>query len=285
MTVLTLNDACARALGGLNAGRRVPAFLPGAAHVGVERAERQSGHRSVYQPVRRGSLEAGSFEERFFLVPEAGQTDRLLRIARQALDAGRRLRRAERAGERSLSASERLMTTLTAGALRVYEELLALARLNRGRVFPSYDHLAHATGLGRATVARGLAILENIGFLKRQRRFRRIERTSVTEEAGGRGGTRYAQTSNVYRPELPKGVLAHLPRWLRPAPPPADVEHRIAQERTQTRQMLTGLSCRDFAQATVDGPLGKILARLGAALDRQGCESHEETQSQPHVFI
>lgn len=268
----TLSEACTHALGGSLA--TLPRKLTAA-----------PAAQRVRQPLRRGSLEAGSFEDRFFVVPEAGETDRLLRIARQALDAGRRLRRAERAGERSLSASERLMTTLTAGALRVYEELLALARLNRGRVFPSYDHLANATGLGRATVARGLAILERIGFLKRQRRFRRVMRQDSPMGEGGRGSVRYAQTSNVYRPELPRGVLAHLPRWLRPAPRPADIEHHRVKERTQTREMLSGLPCRDFAEATVDGPLGKVLARLGAAIDRRGCESHDDPQSLPQSYV
>ncbi|MBB3348866.1 hypothetical protein FHY02_003348 [Sphingomonas sp. BK069] len=33
------------------------------------------------------------------------------------------------------------MAALTAGAMRVYEEICTLARLNEGRVFPSYDRL------------------------------------------------------------------------------------------------------------------------------------------------
>jgi biotin operon repressor len=260
MTVLTLNEAAARALGGLRLPRR--AVRSGAPH--------RTG-----QPVRRDSMEAGTFEEMFFAAPAPGETDRLLRIARQALDAGRRLRRDERAGAKTLSASERLVTSLTAGAVRVYEELLTLARLNRGRVFPSYDHLAEATGLGRATVARALAILERIGFLVRQRRFHRVE---------GEAGPRYAQTSNAYRPVLPQGVLAYLPRWMRPAPLPDDQVHREAECRAETEAMLAGLSCQDFAQATVGGPLGKMLAKLGAAVDRRLCESHNNPEPLPNLY-
>lgn len=255
MTVLTLNEAAARALGGLRLRSR---------------AQARSGapHRTG-QPVRRDSMEAGTFEEMFFAPPAPGETDRLLRIARQALDAGRRLRRDERAGNRTLSASERLVTTLTAGAVRIYEELLTLARLNRGRVFPSYDHLAEATGLGRATVARALTILERVGFLVRQRRFHRV---------AGEAGPRYAQTSNAYRPVLPQGVLAYLPRWMRPAPLPDDQLHRETERRAQTDAMLAGLSCHDFAQATVGGQLGRMLAKLGAAIDRRVCESHNNPE-------
>ncbi len=71
--------------------------------------------------------------------------------------------------------------------MRVYEDICTLARLNRGRVFPSYDHLTTATALGRATVARAIALLKEIGFLVRQRRFKRVEGE----------GPRYKQTSNV----------------------------------------------------------------------------------------
>jgi hypothetical protein len=257
MTAFTLNEATALALGGLK--------LPGR---GRTRVRSGAPHRTG-APVLRDSIEAGTFEDLFFAAPAPGETDRLLRIARHALDMGRRLRRAERAGTRTLSASERLVATLTAGAVRVYEELLTLARLNHGRVYPSYDHLAESTGLGRATVARGLAILERIGFLVRQRRFHRV---------GGEQGPRYAQTSNAYRAILPKGILAHLPRWLRPAPAPDDATHRLAEDQAMTAAMLNSLSCRDFALATVGGQLGKMLAKLGAAIDRQNCESQKDPQ-------
>ncbi|RZM32548.1 MAG: helix-turn-helix domain-containing protein [Sphingomonas sp.] len=214
---------------------------------------------------RRGSVEAGTFEEAFFTVPAKGETDHLLHVARRTLDAGRRLRRDARAGARILSASERTIAALTAAAVRVYEEILTLARLNRGRVFPSYDHLANATGLGRATVARALPVLEAIGFLVRQRRFNRV--------AGEDGRPRYAQTSNVYRALLPQRVLAYLPRWLRPAPLPCDEIQRRAEEAGAHRAMLATLSCRDLAQATVEGPLGRALALLGAGIDRRARES------------
>lgn len=211
--------------------------------------------------VLRGSVEAGTFEEVFFVPPAKGETDRMLRAARRGLDAGRQLKREARQGLRVLTVAERLLGTLTAASVRVFEELLTLARLNRGRVFPSYDHLADATGLGRATVARALRILEGIGFLVRQRRFKRIEAEGP--------GPRYEQTSNAYRPMLPGLLQAYLPRWMRPAPLPDDEAHRRADQVEDVARMRAQLTCREWAQATVDGPLGKVLARLGAALDRQ----------------
>ena len=228
-------------------------------------------------PVLRGSIEAGTFEEMFFAVPAKGECDRLVRLARAALDAGRRLKRAARGEGRSLSAAERQLAGLSAAAVRVYEELCMLARLNRGRVYPSYDHLAAATALGRATVARAITALERAGFLVRQRRFARV---------GGEGpGPRYAQTSNAYRPTVPQRLLGFLPRWCRPAPIPDDAEQRLTDRAEEVAAMHASLSCRELAQATVGGALGRVLAKLGAALDAQQRESHDDPQPLANSYI
>jgi hypothetical protein len=226
--------------------------------------------------VLRGSIEAGTFEHAFFVSPAKGETDRVLRAARRGLDHARALRREARTGARMLTPAERLLTTLTAAAVRVLEEILTLARLNQGRVFPSYDHLSAATSLGRSTVARSLAALEGIGFLVRQRRFKKV--------AGDGPGPRYAQTSNAYRTFLPRIAERCLPRALRPAPLPDDVVHREAERIADTNAMLGTLTCREFASAVASGPLAKVLARLGAALDRQESESHNHPQPLPESY-
>ena len=220
--------------------------------------------------VLRDSVEAGTFEHIFFVAPAKGETDRLLRAARRMVDAGRQLRSEERRNGRVLTPTEKLLTTLTNASVRVFEEILTLSRLNKGRVFPSYDYLADATSLGRATVARALGILERIGFLVRQRRFKRIDADGP--------GPRYEQTSNAYRPLLPKAVLEYLPRWMRPAPTPDDELQREADRIEDMEYMRSKLSCRELAESVVDGPLAKILARLGAALDAQERESQTDPQ-------
>lgn len=219
-------------------------------------------------PVRRGSVAAGSVEAQFFAVPERGETDRLLAIARAALDAGRRLRRAARAEGRLPTPAEAPIVALTAGAIRVFEEICTLARLNAGRVFPSYDHLARATALARATVARALNLLEAAGFLARQRRFCR----------GADGQARYRQTSNLYRACLPAALLRFLPRRFHPVPLPDDLLAHRAAVAAKTQAMLATLTCRELAETTVGGELGAMLARLGAAVDRKPCESHSRSQ-------
>ncbi len=221
-------------------------------------------------PVLRNSVEAGTFEHVFFVVPAKGETDRLLRAARRILDAGRQLRSEARRDGRDLTPAERLLATLTSASVRVFEEVLTLARLNKGRVFPSYDYLAEATSLGRATVARGLRILEAIGFLVRQRRFKRVE--------GDGPGPRYAQTSNAYRAFLPRIVRDYLPRWMRPAPLPDDVTHREAERIEETEHMLARLPLHEQAREILNGPLAKVLARLGGALELQERESQTDTQ-------
>lgn len=219
-------------------------------------------------PVRRRSVEAGSVEARFFAVPGKGETDRLLAMARAALDAGRRLRRELRSVPRELSAPERAITALTAGAVRVFEEICTLARLNAGRVFPSYDHLAKATALGRATVARALNLLEAAGFLERQRRFCR----------GRDRQARYRQTSNLYRALRPAALLQLLPRRFGTPPLPDDVVVHQAERVAELAAMRATLSCRELAEASVGGELGAMLARLGAAVDRATCESHSDPE-------
>jgi DNA-binding transcriptional ArsR family regulator len=263
MTAFTLSEATAKALVRASTMGRPPA-RSGAPH--------PTGAR-----VRRDSIEAGTFEEAFFAVPAKGETDRLVRAARAALDAGRRVKRAARAEGRALSAAERALAAMTAGAVRVYEELCTLARLNRGRVYPSYDHLAQATALGRATVARALHVLEDAGFLVRQRRFARVEGE----------GPQWAQTSNAYRATWPARLAALLPRWLRPAPVPDCAVQHAADRAVDMAAMRRGMSCREIAEASVGGALGRVLAKLGAALDRRddsGRESHDDAQPLPDSF-
>lgn len=259
MGTYSLGEALAGALGGRGG------------HAGSPKRKARSGApHPTGAPVLRDSVEAGTFEHVFFVPPASGETDRMLRAARRILDAGRQLRREARQGVRILTPAERLLTTLTAASVRVFEEMMTLARLNRGRLFPSYDYLAEATGLGRATVARALRILEGIGFLVRQRRFKRID--------GDGPGPRYAQTSNAYRAFLPRIVQAYLPRWMRPAPAPDDALHHEASRCEETEHMLSRLPLRDQARALVDGPLGKVLSRLGAAIERQERESQTDMQ-------
>lgn len=256
---IDLGEATARALGAVRVG-------------GVCSSRSGAPHRTG-AAVRRDSIEAGTFEDMFFAVPAKGECDHLLKVARQALDASRRLARIERSGERALSAAERALTHLTASAVRVFEEICMLARLNRGRVYPSYDRLAEVTGLGRATIARALTALERAGFLLRQRRFTRVD--------GEGAGPRYAQTSNAYRPLLPRRIMGLLPRWMRPAPVPCDQVQHAADQAEELAAMKASLSARELAQVTVGGALGRVLAELGAALDAR----ERESQTEPQPFL
>ncbi|MEG3166294.1 helix-turn-helix domain-containing protein [Sphingomonas sp. PB2P19] len=268
MTTFTLGEASARVLTRACKGRHA---LGGGESRG--RSTRPGGLYRDGTTVLRGSIEAGTFEKTFFAVPLSGEPDRLLRACRRALDAGRRLRREAHAGMRTLTATERSIAALTGAAVRVYEEICTLARLNDGKVYPSYDWLAEATGLGRATIARALHVLERVGFLGRQRRFKRLE--------GEGPGPRYHQTSNVYRLLMPARVVNYLPRWMRPAPLPVDLlQHDQAQAETHAA-MLASLSCRELAAVTIAGVLGEALTRLGAQIDRNLERLERESQNDP----
>ena len=68
MTVFTLSQASAAALGGMTVRARTTPYTLGPAPRGA---------------VRRDSIEAGTFEAAFFVAPAKGETDHLLRIARR----------------------------------------------------------------------------------------------------------------------------------------------------------------------------------------------------------
>ena len=68
-----------------------------------DRSQARSGNtQRLGSRALQGSIEAGTFEDAFFAVPVKGETDHLLRVARRTLDAGRRLRRDARSGDRIL---------------------------------------------------------------------------------------------------------------------------------------------------------------------------------------
>lgn len=188
-------------------------------------AQVASGHvvRRSRPSVRRDRIEARTFEETFFAKPAKGECDRLICMARIALGTGRRVKREARGQGRALTGPEHLLASLTAGAVRVYEKLCTLPRLNGGRVYISYDRLATATALGHATVVHALQILEEAGFLVHQRRFRRVE--------GDGPGPRWEHTFSAYHPVVPKRLLSLLSRWLRPAPVPDDALQLALQSR------------------------------------------------------
>ncbi|WP_164857341.1 helix-turn-helix domain-containing protein [Sphingomonas crocodyli] len=253
MTALTLSEAMTIVIGN--------ARKPGRAHSGLHRTR---------QPVLRGSLEAGTFEDSFFRVPGKGEADRLLKAVKAYAVEGKRAARAARAEGRPLDPAERAATTLTLGAVEVMERLLVYWRTCKGAVYPSYDKLAHDTGLGRATIARALKQLVAAGFLMCQRRFVRVEDAAP--------GPRRKQTSNAYCPVFAQKLVSALPRWMRPIPVPDDQLQREADRLTETATMLQSLNARDYAKAVVGGDLGAMLARLGAALDQ-----HWERESQKNT--
>lgn len=209
----------------------------------------------------RDSLEAGTFEQDvFFGKLGLDEHGRLIKLARAAREHGIKLRREVRRDQaRRLSVAERALAALTDTAIDVFVVICGLAK-RTGEVFPSYDGLAEMTGRGRGNVARGLALLETAGFIVRQRRFRRV--------AGDGPGPRYEQTSNVYRPLLPKRILSLLPRWMRPAPVPVCEQQREVERLEEIKRQHAGLTCRELVRATISsGPLADVLTALGNRIE------------------
>jgi hypothetical protein len=78
--------------------------------------------------------------------------------------------------------------------------------------------------------------------------------------------------------------MGFLPRRLRPAPPPDDVIHAAAERAESIAAMEASLSCAELAEATVGGALGRVLAKLGAALDGRERESQNNPEPPPESF-
>lgn len=231
----------------------------------------RSGRRS-FAPVRRGSLAKGSFEDQFFVKFAKGEPDKFARAVKWLCEAGRASKRKARSEQRDMTAIEAILASITTSAVRVFEEMAKLARLCEGQVFPTYDWLAEHTKLGRATIARAIGALENAQLIIKQRRFR--------HEHDADEGLQYRQTSNVYRLIVPNQLMALLPRWMRPAPPPDDFLHDQSDRIVSTALMLKGLSATDYVKATIGGALGDALVRLAAALDLKAIsESHNDPQT------
>lgn len=238
------------------------------------RKPKRSGsvHRTE-APVLRNSIEAGTFEHEFFVPPAKGETDEILRATEKLWKSRADLRARLLSEGKAPSRLENWILKLTANVVAILKEILDLARLNAGRVYPSYEWLKKATGLCRGTISRSLHVLEGLGLVTRQRRFKRIEVEGV--------GARYEQTSNAYRTALPSQLKAYLPRWMRPAPIPVDYLQHRAESASETDAMLATLSCREYAKVTVGGLMGEALAKYGDSLDR--AESESIFQRQPLI--
>ncbi|WP_425338466.1 helix-turn-helix domain-containing protein [Sphingomonas jejuensis] len=249
-------------------GQLLSNLLPG------RKSSRSGSVHRTGRPIHRSSKEEGTFEEAFFIAPTKGEPAQILSAGRAALDEANRLRAQVRAGERSLTAAERLLADLTAGTVRVLEAFCKFARCFNGRLFPSYERLATETRLGRRTVARALRILEALGLIVRQRRFKMVE-----QEDGVPG---YRQTSNCYQLRLGEALRRFVPKWMRPSPPPADAIHHDREDTAATERMMKDATAVQSVAFHADAttPLGAVLLRMAQTIDDRECQNGTAPRSE-----
>ena len=244
-----------------------------------ERARSRSGAPNPTKAhVHPHSRKAGTFEDDFFYSYAQGETDRLYRNAMELLKRKNAIRRLARSEDRQLTEAERLVTLITPAAVRVFEQLTRLARTCAGKVFPTWEWIETHTGLSRASVGRGLAILANMGLLDKQRRCVPIEPTADRPKA------RFEQTSNVYRMRFPNSLVRFLPRCFRPVPLPDDVVQREADRIDEIEAMRLWRSPRQVAAEDIDDAgLREVMMRLAIGVERQ--ESQKNGQPLPDSSI
>ena len=138
-----------------------------------------------------------------------------------------------------------------------------------GRLDPAIATIADRIGRSIAAVAEALKRLKAHGFLEWLRRY------VPTGQAGLRG-PQVQQTSNAYRLMLPAAIAQALA-----TPAPDDDDHRRAGETQAHDDMLAQLPIAEHMAAIVDNPeLARLLASLGAAIERKERDSTKEHESQ-----
>ncbi len=227
----------------------------------TERGRRRQGsvHRTG-RPVLRDSLEEGTFEEGLFFRPYSNEeTWQSLRHLEGLRAHKKKLRRELRADPgRKPSALERLILRITDSTVSTYRVICRLAHAT-GKVFISLDGLAE-DGDSRTQASKAIGLLGELGFMIKQRRFKRVPREGEKDA--------YLQTSNVYRPTIAKGFLGFLPRWMRPPPLPVCEEQREIDRCDENGRMFAQITCRELARVTfASGPLADVFASLGKARD------------------
>lgn len=224
--------------------------------------------------VLRGSLEEGSFENRFWRTYQKGETDRLhqaavdlARCRRHRLRADRReARKNDPAADRPSKLSrDRPPPNLSQSATAIFKLMCELGRLCKGEIYPTYDWFIEKTGFARATVARGLAQLKDAGFLLVQRRCKRVDRDGP--------GPRYEQTSNAYRLEWPAGLERWLDGQRTPCPLPDDEFVRLQAAEDENRVMQSAPKTKQPSNETA---LLDTLTRMARTIEER--ESQKDTQ-------
>ena len=145
-------------------------------------------------------------------------------------------------------------------AIKLLRVLLFVAKKSKGRLFPSYDHLARLCLMSRNTVIKAMQKLVLFGFVTRHRRIKRVQ-TPL--------GMRVVQDSNAYEYHLPQKGLGALAYAI--FKPPSECKNSAA------RTVSSKTTSTEGAGSPQNG-LGKEEAGLkrppGAAKTRHGC-THE----------
>lgn len=219
--------------------------------------------------VHPNSRRAGTFEDEWFYSYAKGETDRLYKRACELLKGKNAVRRLARAEARPLTEDERLATMITGAAVRVFEQLTQLARTCAGKVFPTWEWIETHSGLSRASVGRGLAILAAMGLLDKQRRCVAIEPPADRPKA------KNAQTSSVYRMSFPNRLVRFLPRRLRPVPLPDDVTQREADRIEDIETMRLWRSPKQVAAEDIDDAgLRRVMIALAEGIERKESQNN-----------
>lgn len=139
-----------------------------------------------------------------------------------------------------------------------------------GALEPAIMTIAEAVGHSYSAVHRALKRLREAGFLQWVRRTR-------PSDSEGEAGPQIEQISNAYALLVPTKIEAMVGHLVGKAPVPNDVSWDQARRRAEFKDMVAGLTAKDFHADfwRGDSLAGETLAKIAAAIDRREEQSRE----------
>lgn len=232
--------------------------------------EQPGKHRRSSVPVWRNSYYEGSIEDRVYR-PFMGGNKRnakrmIAAIMRSARELEKKTRRARQ--EKAKGARNGIIGQTGLDVLDVlYNRFLDY---KSGRLDPSIEAIADATGYAYSAVHAALVRLRECGFVQWVRRSR---------ETGNKGeaGPQVEQIPNAYAMLIPDALKPLLKHIMAEAPLPDCERWRREQHANDFKRMISEISASQFVRDIIggDGKIGLSLGRIAALLDAQQEQERE----------
>lgn len=227
--------------------------------------------RRTGQPVWRNSYYEGTIEDRVYRPLMGGNKRNAKRVIAAVLRAARELEKKTRRERQELKPGARNGILGQVG-LDILEAMYnRFLDYRTGRLEPSIEAIANATGYAYSAVHAALVRLRDCGFVQWVRRSRPLDNA-------GNAGPQVEQIPNAYAMLIPEAIKPMVRHIMRDAPEPACERWRREQHIAEFNEMVSSVSARQFVRdiiGTGDKALSASLDRLAALLDKREEQERE----------